>query len=180
MKQTDWPEIILFLQTEVLSGSISISTQAGRLLDELNRRMTLGPDSRDNFLELTNVIIQHIDGRQEKTALIHVNKEAIQMAATTSSDTSRGIGAKPGPKPYPFTEKVPVPVKIVMPGYEITGRMYRLSQQKVEGVLMEKIAFVPLTDAEVITLASGKRWEVPFLAVNKRQILSLYEQGAAI
>jgi len=62
MNQTDWPEIILFLQTEVLSGSIFISTPEGRLLDELNGRITLGPENHDQFLGLTNVIIQHVDG----------------------------------------------------------------------------------------------------------------------
>jgi hypothetical protein len=177
MKQADWPEIMLFMQTEVLSGSIFISTPEGRLLDELNGRIALGPENRDKFLSLTNVVIEHIDGRQEKTTLVHVNKETIQMAATSSANTSRGIGGKPDSRQYPFIEKVPVPVKIVMSGYEITGNMYRVSHQKVDHVLIEKTTFVPLTDVEVIALASRKRWDVPFLAINKEQILSLYEQG---
>jgi len=177
--QADWPEpeVMLFMQTEVLSGSIFISTPEGRLLDELNGRIATGPENRDQFLGLSRVVIQHMDGRQEKTPVVHINKDTIQMAATTSADSCRGIGAKPGPKPYPFTEKIPVPVKIEMPGYEISGNMYRVSHQKVEHVLKERTTFVPVTDAEVRALANGKRWDVPFLAVNKDQILCLHEQG---
>jgi len=55
--------------------------------------------------------------------------------------------------------------------------MYRVSHQQVDHVLIEKTVFMPLTSAEVISLTSQNRWSVPFLAVNKEQILSLYELG---
>ena len=177
MEQADRPEIMLFTQTEVLTGSIFISTIEGRLLDELNGRITSSPENRDKFLTLANVTIQHMNGRREKTTLVHVNKETIQMAGTTSANLGRGIGGKAGPKPYPFTEKVPIKVNIVMAGYEIIGNMYRVSHQKTEHVLIEKTNFMPLTDAEVTSLISDKKWYVPFIAVNKEQILSLYEQS---
>jgi hypothetical protein len=51
MKRPDWPEIMLFMQTEVLSGSIFISTPEGRLLDELNGRITFGPENREKLSE---------------------------------------------------------------------------------------------------------------------------------
>jgi hypothetical protein len=175
MEQLDSPEIMLFMQTEILSGSIFISTPEGRLLDKLNGRITQGSDNQDKFLKLTDVIIQHINGEQERSALVHVNKKTIEMAATSSANTGRGVGGKPDPKPYPFVDKVPVPIKITMPGYGITGNMYRVNHQKVEHVLLENSMFMPLTDADVTALTSGKRWGVPFLAVNKEQILSLYE-----
>jgi hypothetical protein len=179
MEQTDSPEIILFMQREILTGSIFISTLEGRLLDELNGRITSGPESREKFLRLTNVTIQHMDDRQERAEMVHVNRENIQMAATPSANTRRGIGGKPDPKPYPFAEKVPVPVKIMMLGYEITGNMYRINYQKVENVLIEKTTFIPLTDAKVSALISGKQLDLPFLAVNKEQILSLYEKSTS-
>jgi hypothetical protein len=179
MEQIGLPEITLFTQNETLSGSIFISTPEGRLLDELNGRITPGSESRDKFIKLTDVIIQHMDGRQENVEEVYVNKETIQMAATSSANMRRGIGSKPEPKPYPYTEKVPLPVKIVMTGYEIAGNMYRISYQKVEHVLIEKSTFMPLTDAEVISLTGDQRWDVPFIAVNKEQILSLYEQSKA-
>lgn len=175
MNQAELPEIIIFMQTEVLSGAIYISTPKTRLLDELNGGITLGPDTSSKFIGLTNINIQHINGRQEKKVLVYVNKETVQMAATSSADTRRGFGGDPDPKPYPYIEKVPMPVEIVMSGYEVTGDMHRISHQTLEDVLVEKTTFVPLTNAEVRATASNKRWNVPFLAVNKRQILSLYE-----
>jgi hypothetical protein len=175
MNQGAWPEIMLFMQTEILSGSIIIATPEGRLLDELNGRIISIPENRDKFMILNNVIIQHLDGRQDKTPQVHVNKDNVQMAATSSINTSRGIGGNPGPKPYPFTEKVMVRVKMVTPSYEINGNMYRTSHQNTEHVLIEKTRFVPVTDAEVNSLAYEKRWVTPFLAVNKAQILSIHE-----
>jgi hypothetical protein len=175
MEQIDSPEIMLFMQTEILNGSIFISTPEGRLLDKLNGRITQGSNNQDRFLKLTDVIVQHVSGKQERSALVHVNKKIIQMAATSSANTGRGVGSKPDPKPYPFVDKVPVLVRIITLGYEITGNMYRISNQKVEHVLLESSMFMPLTDADVTALDGGKRWDVPFLAVNKEQILSLYE-----
>lgn len=177
MEQADRPKVMLFTQTEVLIGSIYISTIEGRLLDELNGRIVIGPENRDRFLNLADVMIQHLEGMREYAEIVHVNRDTIQMAATASANTGRGIGGKPGPKPYPFAEKLPVPVKIMMSGYEISGNMYRVSHQKIDHVLMEKTMFVPLTDAVVIALANRKTWDVPFLAVNKNQILSLYEES---
>jgi|PlaIllAssembly_1097288.scaffolds.fasta_scaffold312970_1 hypothetical protein len=175
MNQAELPEIIVFMQTEVLSGSIYISTPKTRLLDELNGGLTPVPETGSKFIGLTDINIQHVNGRQEEKVLVYVNKETIQMAATSSADTRRGFGGDPDPKPYPYIEKVPMPVEIVMMGYEIKGNMHRISHQTLEDVIVEKTTFVPLTDAEVRAIASNKRWNVPFLAVNKRQILSLYE-----
>ena len=178
MSQLDWPQMIIFMQTEVLGGSIFISTPEGRLLDELNGRSVMGPENRDKFLDVTNVTIWHGDGTEEKVSVVHVKKSSIQMAAT-SSDSSRGIGGKPDPKPYPFTEKVSLRVKMQMPGYEGTGSLHRVNHQQVEHVLAERSAFIPITHGEVCSLASGKRWYLPFLAVNKELILSLHEVFAA-
>jgi hypothetical protein len=175
MAQADRSQIMLFMQTEVLGGSILVSTPEGRLLDELNGYFAERPENRDKFLELTDVTIWHTDGTKGETSVSHINKSTIQMAATTTAESSRGIGGKLGYKPYPFIEKGTMRVKIEMPGYVITGSLHFLSNQKVEHVLEEKTEFMPLTHAEVTSLANGKRWYMAFLAVNKQQILSLHE-----
>ena len=162
---------------EVLKGLIFISTPEGRLLDELNGRSQIGPENRDRFLMLTDVDIWHVDGTEEKTAVVHINKENAEMAGTTNIDSGRGIGAKVGSKPYPFTDKVPVKVRIEMPGYTVIGNMYRISHQQIEHVLKERTAFLPLTDIEVVSTKYNKLWALSFLAVNKEKILSLHEQG---
>ena len=175
MAQSDIPGIVLFMMTEVIIGSIYIATPEGRLLDELNGRIISWPENRDKFLQIANVTIWHMDGTEEKTSLVYINKETIQMAGTNSSNSARGIGAKPPPRPYPFTEKIPIPARIAVSSYQINGNIYRLSHQKVEHVLMEKTAFLPMTDVDIFSFTNNKRWFVPFLAVNKDQILSIHE-----
>ena len=118
-----------------------------------------------------------MDGTEEKTAVAHINKENIEMSGTTAINTGRGIGGSTGPKPYPFTDKVPVKVRIELTGYTVIGNMYRVSHQQVEHVLKERLAFLPLTNVDVISTKYDKRWALSFLAVNKWKILSLHEQG---
>ena len=67
MVQADMPQIVLFTQTEVLNGSIFISTPEGRLLDQLNNSFQGEPDNRDEFLELTNVTISGIQRAPKRT-----------------------------------------------------------------------------------------------------------------
>ena len=175
MRQTDKFEIMIFVETEVLKGLIFISTPEGRLLDELNGRSQMEPENRDKFIMINDVDIWHMDGKEEKTSVAHINKENIEMAGTITKDTCRGIGAKNGPKCYPFAEKLPVKVKIETPGYTIIGNIYRLSLQQVDHVIKEQTAFMPLTDIEVSSTKLNKRWHLPFLAVNKWKVLSLHE-----
>jgi hypothetical protein len=176
MAQADRPQIMLFMQTEVLSGSIFISTPEGRLLDELNGRFDLEPENQDKFLELNDLTILHTDDTEEKVALGYINKNSIQMAAITNNNLRRGIGAQPDNKKlYPFIEKEMVRVKIDMSAYSVTGNIHRLSHQKVVHVLKERTEFMPVTHAEVYSVANGKRWYMAFLAVNKNHILALHE-----
>jgi hypothetical protein len=173
MVQADSPQIVLFTPTKVLSGSIFISTPEGRLLDELNGDFSEEPENRDEFLELTQVTIWHPDSTKENVSLCHVNKTAIQMAAISDDNLNRGVGAKPDHNFYPFIKKEALRVKIEMSGYRITGSIHRVSYQNVGHVLQERTKFMPLTHAEVSSLANGKRWYLPFVAVNKKQILFL-------
>ena len=177
MIQADRLGIILFMETEVLNCLILISTFEGRLLDELNGRSQAGPDNKDKFLIGTDATIWHTDETSETAAVVHINKENIEMAGTVTPDAGRGIGAKDGPKPYPFTEKIPVKVTIELPGYRLNGNMYRLNHQQVDHVLKEKTLFVPLTDVEVISLDYDKQWFLSFVAVNKDKILSVHEHN---
>ena len=176
MIQEDKFEILIFAETEVLKGLIFISTPEGRLLDELNGRSQLAPENRDKFIMINNVDIWHMDGTEEKAPVVHINKENIEMSGTTTINTGRGIGASAGPKHYPFTDKTPIKVRIEMAGYTIIGNMYRVMHQQVEHVLKEKVAFLPLTDVEIISTKFDKRWTLSFLAVNKWKVLSLHEQ----
>jgi len=176
MDATDQLAIKLYLGTEVISGLLH-NRAYERLTDILGGISVSRPESRAMFLRLTDVTVEHVDGREESLASAYVSKTAIELATTLEADSGRGLGAKPGPKPYPFAEKSPVRVMLQTRSYVIAGNAYRAAYQTVWHVLEEKPTFLPLTDAEIVTLANGNRWNVPFVAVNKEQILFLREEA---
>lgn len=179
MDAAEWLAVKLYLETQVLSGFIYDPCEE-RLLDILGGLSVRRIESRGRFLELSDVTIRHADGKEERLPNAYVNKATIQLAATLEADSGRGFGAKVGPKPYPFVEKSPLPVRLRTPAYAVTGSLHRASHQRVWHVLEEKPTFLPLTNAEICALASGIRWKVPFVAVNKEQILSLREEGTPL
>jgi hypothetical protein len=171
--------IKLYMQTQVLIGNIYYApTPEARLLDALNGLTDRGPVKKGRFLELSDVTIQHADGRKEKLKISYINKSTVQLAVTLGdADSGRGIGAQDGPKSYPFVEKSPLPVRIETPNYLINGNMYRISYQRVWHVLEDTQLFLPLTHVQVCTVANGTREMFPFIAVNKEHILSLQEEN---
>jgi len=178
MDATDLLAIKLYLQTQVISGFVHNPANE-RLTDILSGVSVRRPESRAVFLELTDVTVQHGDGREETLPSAYINKAAIELATTLEADSGRGIGAnKAGPRPYPFVEKSAVRVRLRLRTscYDVAGNLYRAAHQTVWHVLEEKPAFLPLTDAEIGAFAYGDRWSAPFAAVSKDQILLLREE----
>lgn len=173
--------IKLYMQTQILIGYIYYApTPEARLLDALNGLSDMGPVKRGRFLELSNVTIQYNDNRLEKLPVAYINKATVQLAGTLGDfDAGRGIGAHDGPKSYPFVEKSPLSVHIETQAYLINGNMYHVNYQKVWHVLEDTPLFLPLTHAEIRTLANGLTEKTPFVAVNKEHILSLQEEEAS-
>ncbi|HEX9896638.1 MAG TPA: hypothetical protein VGA85_03135 [Dehalococcoidales bacterium] len=170
--------IKLYMQTQIIIGYIYYApTPEARLLDALNGLSDTGPMKRGRFLELTEVTIQYNNGREEKLPATYINKATIHLSGTLdNADVWRGIGAQAGPKFYPFVEKSPVPVRLETQSYIVTGNMYRVSYQKVWNVLEDTSIFLPVTHAQVYTIAIGTQEKVPFIAVNKEHILALQEE----
>jgi hypothetical protein len=138
--------IKLYMQTQIIIGYIYYApTPEARLLDALNGLSDTGPMKRGRFLELTEVTIQHNNGREEKLPATYINKATIHLSGTLdNADVGRGIGAQAGPKFYPFVEKSPVPVRLETQSYIVTGNMYRVSYQKVWNVLEDTFILLPL------------------------------------
>jgi hypothetical protein len=173
--------IKLYMQEQVLMGYIYYApTPEARLLDALNGVSDIGPVKRGRFLELTGVTIQHQNGKEEKLQVAYINKSTVHLSGTLGDvDAGRGIGAQPGPKLYPFVEKLPVSVRLETQSYIVTGNMYHLNYQKIWNVLEDTQIFLPITHAQVHTIATGTRERLPFVAVNKEHILALQEDKAA-
>jgi len=176
MDATNRLGIKLYLQTQVLSGFI-YNPSKERLLDILSGISVKRPESRAKFLELTNVTVQHADGKEESLPSAYVNKAAIELATPLDAHSGRGLGAQVGPKSYPFVEKLVVPVRLRTSGYAITSSLHRAPYQRAWHVLDEKPTFLPITSVEVVALASGDQWKAPFVAVNKEQILFMREEA---
>lgn len=179
MDATERLAVKLYLQTQVLSGFIYCPYEE-RLLDLLSGVSVRRLESRGRFLELSDVTIYHADGKEERLPTAYINKATIRLAATLDADSGRGLGTKVGPKHYPFVEKIPVPVRLQTPAYAVTGNMHRASYQRVWHVLEETPTFLPLTNVEMHALGSSISSKVPFVAVNKEQILSLQEEGTSL
>lgn len=175
MNEGAWLAVKLYMQTQVLSGFFYHPYEE-RLLDLLNGISVRRPEGQGRFLELSDVTIEYTDGEKERLPAAYINKAIIQLATTPDGDSARGIGAKVGPKPYPFVEKSPVPVRLRTPAYTVTGSMHRASNQRAWHVLEERPMFLPLTTVEIRTLANVIVAKVPFVAANRDQILSLEEE----
>jgi len=170
--------IKLYMQEHILIGSIHYApTPEARLLDALNGLADIEPMKRGRFLELTGVNIQHVGGREEKLQVAYINKSTIHLSGTlTDANAGRGIGSQAGPKSYPFVEKSPIPIRLETQSYIVTGNMYHVDQQKIRNVLEDIQIFLPITHAQVYTIATGTREKLPFVAVNKEHILALEEE----
>jgi hypothetical protein len=169
--------IKLYMQTQTVIGNIYYApTPEARLLDALNGLADRGPVKKGKFLELTDVLIQHNDGKQENLKKSYLNKTTIQLAVTLGdANAGRGIGGQEGPKSYPYVEKNPVPVRVETENYMVEGFMYSIINQAVWSVLEDSLAFLPLTSVLIITKSNGSRETLPFVAVNKEHILALQE-----
>ena len=179
MDATNQLAIKLYLETQVISGFLHNPANE-RLTDILSGTSVRRPEGRAMYLELTDVTVQHGDGREETLPSAYVNKAAIELATTSEAHSGRGLGAnKAGPRPYPFVEKSAVRVRLRLrtSGHVIAGNLYRAAYQMVWHVLEERPTFLPLTDAEIGASADGNRWNAPFAAVNKDQIVLLHEEA---
>ena len=170
--------VTLYMQTQVLIGFI-LQPHEQRLLDLLNGALPSPPESSGTFLKLSDVTISHAYDKKEKLPTAYINKATIQLAAAPDGNMARGIGAKVGPKPYPFVPKSPVRVSLRMPAYALIGSMHCTRGQRTWQVLEENQMFLPLTDAKIRPLTNGIWWTALFVAVNREQILSLQEEEIA-
>lgn len=98
------------------------------------------------------------------------------MLRTLDKDSARGIGAKDGPKKYPFIDKVPVRVTIHLPGYELNGYLHCTDVHEVAHVLAQDLTFVPCTDNKVYDVDKDEWLSADFIAINKAQISSFRQE----
>jgi hypothetical protein len=152
--------------------------QDNRLLDVLNGNAPGVKQEQGNYLEMTDVVTQRAFDGIKMSRSTYVKRSSIHLAATMSFDMGRGLGAKTGTRLYPFVAKTPAMVKLETLFYDVSGNVYLTPGQEAWQILENGSNFLPLTHVEITSLTSGTQWTVPFVAVNKEQIISMIDESA--
>ncbi len=176
MDGPQWLQVKLFLEAQIISGFV-YHPQEDRLLDILSSISVRRLENRGKFLELSQVDIQHLDGKVENLSSAYINKATVHFAVTLDAESARGLGSRVGVKTYPYVEKQTLPVTLQTPAYMLTGSMHHASYQQAWQVLEEATTFLPLTGVDIQSLTSNTTYKAPFVAVNKDLIISLKKEG---
>ena len=170
--------VCVHLDSQTITGNILLP-RGKRLSDLLNGSIVGQTEHNTVFLELTDVVISHTDGTEEKAQTSFINKATIQLLTTLDEDLARGAGAKDSPKQYPYEHKSPLRARMRMPSYELRGNVHCADGQRAPHLLEDRFMFLPLTDAKIRVSKGDDWWGATFVAVNRRQILSLqYEESS--
>jgi hypothetical protein len=158
-------KVLIFASTGMIRGSVS-HEPGQRLLDLLN----LAPGHADihgaDFFCVNGASVKEEPGHDPQQP-IYVNKAHILCVAEEEIE-----GWKRTPDVlYPFVTKEAVGIKFYVPAYTLTGKIHYPRGHKPQEVLTARLRFFPLTEAHIHSVAGGEDISVPFIAVNKDQIL---------
>ena len=174
MNEMIWLAVTLCMSSHILNGVLYLYPDE-RLLDILNGTPIRRVEHRSRVLALSDVTIYKSDGKEDKLPTVYVNKRAVLLAATWDRVRGRGAVSGTGQRSYPFVEKLAVPTRLQVSGFSIAGNMHCAQGQMACHLLDESVAFLPVTDATVHPL--NDIWsQVPFVAVNREQVLSLQQE----
>jgi hypothetical protein len=166
----DWLALECYTEDGVLGGRIRWPLGL-RLLDLLNSLYTTQRDSSGEFLDFVDI------SRERDTAGTFINKAAIQMVTISGSDLARGAGADLK-RAYPFVRKSEIAVSVKLKTHVVSGTMHLAGKEAVQDVLNRDALFIPVTNATLATSGNQFYGTRPFVAVNKRHIISIrVEQG---
>jgi len=167
--------VAVYMDTDILIGSVSLPSSR-RLSDFLNCELIGQSKTSNKFLKLTDVTICHADGTKERTETVYINRDTIPMLRTLENDSARGVGAKDGPKRYPFVHKSPVRARLRTARYELSCYVHCASGQEVSHLLAQELTFLPCTDARIREVSGDERRRAGFVAINRRQICSFQQE----
>jgi len=166
-------EVRVFMHNTVLDGTINLLAPEIRLVEVLNGAISYQPENRNGFLEFADVTILRENCPMKTVPIDHIRRSSIQIVATRTANSGRGLGAKSGAKSHPFTNKSPFLVELTTFDYEITGCIYLTSVLQSWQTLENDPAFLPVTGVEIFNANKSTYWKAPFAAVNKAHITSI-------
>jgi hypothetical protein len=166
-------KVRVFMHNTVLDGTINLLAPEVRLVEVLNGAISYQPENRDGFLEFADVTILRENRPIKTIAVDHIRRSSMQIVATRTANSGRGLGAKIGAKSPPFKNKSPFLVELSTFDYEITGCIYLTSVLQSWQTLENDPAFLPVTGVEIFNANKSTYWKAPFAAVNKAHITSI-------
>jgi len=147
--------------------------QGRRLLDQLNEMFPSALSENKEFLPVSQGELRALRGERRTLRFACLNKSNILFVKEFEGGQTRGISGKPGYRTYPYVPKSPIPVRLYLPFYVVTGRMHCAEGQRVSDVVNLPLRFLPITNVEISPSVGPTESGVGFLAVNKGQIILL-------
>lgn len=163
-----------YTPTHIFTGYVRILPEQ-RLIDILNGALRGTLRTNKEFLPVSEVEMCSLDGTRVTLQSVYINKANILFARETEDSQTWQLGGKVGHKLYPFVSKSPVPVRLYIPSYTLTGEMHCAKGQSVWNALNSGMRFLPLTNVEIFPSAGSSESGVSFVGVNKGRIVSLEE-----
>ena len=148
-------QVEFVLDSHRLTGEIRYRGAPRRLVDILNGIDV--PLLAVHDARLTDSSGTGSDGRHFDA--VHVRCDSIQFAVPHSDPARSGT-------PFEAVAKTPVPVTIVLPGFEITGNVHLAVGVDAMQAPLGGSRFVPVTDAEILALGSAQARREPIVVVN--------------
>ena len=100
------------------------------------------------------------EGEGHRFHVVQLQPEAILFAMKRS-------GEDPPPSGLDAVHKVPVRCKLILPGFEITGKMWQVPDADPRQVAVTgKRRFAPVTEAVIVSSYGARPWNEPLVAVN--------------
>ena len=148
-------QVEFVLDSHRLTGEIRYRGAPRRLVDILNGIDV--PLIAVHDARLTDTSRAGSDGRHFE--VVHVRCDSILFAVPRSDPARSGT-------PFEAVAKTPVPVTIVLPGFEIAGNVHLAAGVDAMQAPLGGSRFVPLTGAEIRALGSGQARREPIVVVN--------------
>lgn len=160
----------LVLDSHRLVGEVQYGGAPRRLVDVLNATDGV-------FVVLRNGVVDELHGSKEEPRhfqVMHVQLNAILFALPRTGPARMAAS-------FEVVAKVPVLATIVLPGFEITGKVYLAPDANAAQVpLLASRHFIPLTDTTIVTVGNrGKVRHEPIVVVNLTRALVYTPGGLA-
>lgn len=162
-------QLLVVVHTHWITGRVVGHGAPRRLTDFLN-------NCEGNLLVLRDGRVEHVlNGEAHRFEVAQVPLETVLFAAPRGGLPHAG-------DPFERVTKTPVPVTLLIPGFQISGSVFTLPGTPLSQAPIGARRFTPVADAVITPDGNGQRaWTEPIIALNTARavICSPLGQGGA-